>query len=64
MAWEIYNESEGKIQLTVINPGVIIGPSINNVPFSSGSFIKHILNNEIDEIYYIAYPLVDVRDVA
>jgi hypothetical protein len=39
-AWEIYEANKGKINLTVINPGFIQGPTFSGSnQFTSGSLI-------------------------
>eukprot|EP00826_Nyctotherus_ovalis_P020136 TRINITY_DN1629_c0_g2_i1.p1 TRINITY_DN1629_c0_g2~~TRINITY_DN1629_c0_g2_i1.p1 ORF type:complete len:354 (-),score=72.22 TRINITY_DN1629_c0_g2_i1:41-1102(-) len=65
-AWEFYDtlDKATRFKLSVINPGVILGPSLVATNFASGNFITQILTNQLSAIPWISLSLVDVRDVA
>eukprot|EP01120_Amphizonella_sp_Union-15-10_P011499 TRINITY_DN4892_c0_g1_i1.p1 TRINITY_DN4892_c0_g1~~TRINITY_DN4892_c0_g1_i1.p1 ORF type:complete len:306 (+),score=54.10 TRINITY_DN4892_c0_g1_i1:64-981(+) len=56
--------SENGIDLVVINPVVVIGPSLNEAVNTSNEIFVNILNGKIPSVMNIAWALVDVRDVA
>ena len=63
-AWA-YAEAQGlKERLTVVNPAMVFGPD----PFNNGSaslqVIKALLNKEFPKSPQLAFPVIDVRDVA
>ncbi|KAK6204371.1 putative short chain dehydrogenase [Scheffersomyces amazonensis] len=70
VAWDFIKENEGKInfQITVINPNLVIGPTLKDYPAWSASV--EIFKNVIDGTYLEkglprrSFSLVDVRDVA
>eukprot|EP01022_Parablepharisma_sp_SALTPOND_P029063 TRINITY_DN72459_c0_g1_i1.p1 TRINITY_DN72459_c0_g1~~TRINITY_DN72459_c0_g1_i1.p1 ORF type:complete len:378 (+),score=44.36 TRINITY_DN72459_c0_g1_i1:72-1136(+) len=65
-AWDIYNNmSKGtRPRLVVINPGLILGPTLIKTPFHSGDYVKNMLNGTMKMIPQLYYAIVDVRDVA
>jgi hypothetical protein len=36
-----------KFEVATINPGLVIGPNLNEAQFSSGDIVKKIMMNEI-----------------
>ena len=53
------------MELTTVNPGLIVGPTFVNTDFASGKIAKMFLNDEfIGGVPVIKMALVDVRDVA
>jgi nucleoside-diphosphate-sugar epimerase len=65
-AWDYVAKlpEDEKIELTVINPGFVVGPSFIGGDFSSGKVISDIMMNKFPGIPKISFPTVDVRDVA
>ncbi len=66
-AWEFYNSQDAsdKVELTVINPGPIFGPTLTgNLTGASMSIIKDIIQGKKPFIPNIHYVMSDVRDVA
>lgn len=63
-AWEFIQREGGILELSVINPVAILGPSLG--PHVSGSFdiLKHLVDGSLKAVPNIALNLVDVRDVA
>ncbi|KAL4484411.1 hypothetical protein ABPG74_019588 [Tetrahymena malaccensis] len=63
-AWEIYEKNKQKIQLTVILPGFIQGPSYHTNDYTSADFILKTMKNELPGIPKVSMAIVDVRDCA
>ncbi len=66
-AWDFVNAMpEGeKIELTVVNPSFVIGPTLVKTDFASGKVINmFMLNNLPAGIPMIHMPTIDVRDIA
>ena len=66
-AWDLYNhqpEGEHKVELAVINPSVVIGPSLTRDIGTSNEFIKKIVMGKMPGCPRLHYGFVDVRDVA
>ena len=63
-AWDFIQREGGALELSVINPVAILGPSLG--PHVSGSFdiLKHLVDGSLKAVPNIALNLVDVRDVA
>ncbi len=39
-SWDIYNKNKGKIKMTVINPGLILGPVFSSNQCASSDIIQ------------------------
>ena len=52
------------IELVVINPGFVVGPSLRLEPSTSIDFTKYALDGKMPAIPHNIFPTVDVRDVA
>ena len=67
-AWEFYhNQSKSghQIELVTINPGGVLGPTLNNdLDSASIKFCVQLLKKEMPGIPNVGLPMVDVRDVA
>ena len=65
-AWDFVKKlpQEKKFELTVINPGLVIGPILTEFNGTSVGLLKSILTGEIPGCLDVNPPLVDVRDVA
>jgi len=63
-AWEMVEENKGKIELVVINPGLVVGPNLVSSSFSSGDLVGGLLTGAMPEIFASHFSMVDVRDVA
>lgn len=66
-AWDFYNNQEGdhKIELVVINPGGITGPTLtNNLEGTSLDTIVQLITGKMPMIPDISFPMIDVREVA
>lgn len=64
-AWFFCKENLDDIQLTVINPGFLLGPCLqNHYEFSSGLFFKKFMDGRVNSLLKMHVPIVDVRDCA
>ena len=66
-AWEFYNsqKSENKMELTVVNPGPIYGPTLTgNLTGASMSMVKDVITGKMPMLPNTHYVMSDVRDVA
>ncbi|KAL4445460.1 hypothetical protein ABPG74_004534 [Tetrahymena malaccensis] len=62
-AWKIYEENKDKLNFTVINPTLILGPSLSTKLSASQGIITNLLNGKLVP-QPITLGIVDVRDVA
>ena len=62
-AWD-WAEKAGREKLAVINPGVVVGPTMGKDGSTSTEIIKMMLEGTMPKTLPIANPLVDVRDLA
>ena len=53
-----------KFELSVINPGLVLGPSFVNTDFASGEIAGNLMNNKMPAIPKLSLACVDVREVA
>ncbi|MEN2282593.1 aldehyde reductase [Algoriphagus sp. SE2] len=66
-AWDFYNNQKTghKIELVVINPGGITGPTLtNNLEGTSMDTLVQLITGKMSMIPDVSFPMVDVRDVA
>jgi len=63
-AWEFYRNNKGKIELTVICPGLLWGPILHKNSFTSGDIVQLIMRGELPAIPNMSFPIADVRDAA
>lgn len=66
-SWDFYRNQPGKhkMELVVINPGGIIGPTLtNNLSGTSLDTIVQLITGKMPMIPDISFPMIDVRDVA
>ena len=65
-AWDFVADLEGDapMELSVINPGAVLGPVLNHHYSTSGELVRKLLAREMPGIAQIGFPCVDVRDVA
>lgn len=65
-AWKYYGSLDPlkRFKFTVINPTLIMGPTLINTDFTSGEIIRKIMIGEYSKIPRIMFTVVDVRDVA
>ncbi|SEB41360.1 dihydroflavonol-4-reductase [Tenacibaculum sp. MAR_2009_124] len=66
-AWDFYSNQTGpnKIQLTVVNPGPIYGPTLTgNLSGASMEMIKKVITGKMPMLPNSNYVMSDVRDIA
>ena len=68
IAWDMYKaqeEEQNKLELTVINPGPVYGPTLTgNLNGSSMGFINQLMIGKMSAVPNVEYVMSDVRDVA
>lgn len=57
------NPEGSRTQVTILNPGLVLGPSLINVKFSSLGLISPMLLGEVEEIPDVKIPCVDIQDI-
>lgn len=63
-AWDFIEKEGGGLELAVINPVAIFGPSLGTDLSSGAEILKRLLNGSMKGIPNITMGIVDVRDVA
>jgi nucleoside-diphosphate-sugar epimerase len=64
-AWDFVNGPSGRgINLTALNPGLVLGPALNEDFGTSLDLIKQMMTGEIPASPPISIAVIDVRDVA
>ncbi len=65
-AWNFMNglRDEGSLELSVINPGMVYGPLLNDHYSSSGEIVRRLMLRQVPGCPDLGWPAVDVRDVA
>ena len=66
-AWDFINNQTGDhtLELTVINPGAVLGPTISDdISGESLNICNELLSGKMPGIPNLSLPMVDVRDVA
>ncbi len=64
-AWDFMETPEaGKMQLSVINPGAVLGPLLDKTYSTSGELVRKLLAGEVPACPAIGFACIDVRDVA
>ena len=65
-AWALINEQKGrkKTELVVINPSVVLGPTLTEDIGTSNDFVRQIITGKVPAAANLHFGFVDVRDVA
>jgi nucleoside-diphosphate-sugar epimerase len=65
-AWDFVASLEGdaSMELSVINPGAVLGPVLNRHYSTSGEIVRKLMARELPGTAKIGFAWVDVRDVA
>jgi len=65
-AWDFIKglESDSALELSVINPGLVLGPILDADCSTSGELIRKLMRREFPGCPDLGWPSVDVRDVA
>src|SRR5262249_11671378 len=65
-AWDFVNAlpAERALELVTVNPGVVLGPVLDDDFSTSGDIVKKLLCREMPGCPNVGWAMVDVRDVA
>ena len=65
-AWDFVKSLQGDntLELSVINPGLVLGPILDADYSTSGELIRKLMRREVPGCPDLGWPSVDVRDVA
>lgn len=63
-AWEFIHQDKSGLELTTINPGMVLGPIMEADFGTSAIIVKKLLDGAFPGNPKIGWPIVDVRDVA
>jgi dihydroflavonol-4-reductase len=65
-AWDFVKglENDNALELSVINPGLVLGPILDEDYSTSGELIRKLMRREFPGCPDLGWPMVDVRDVA
>ena len=68
-AWEFMdqlepNEAGSRMELAVVNPGLVLGPILSGDYGTSGEVVKKLMDRDFPAIPNLNWAVVDVRDVA
>ena len=63
-AWDFINKEGGSLELSVINPVFILGPSLGPDLPSGFDIPKHLIDGSMKAVPNIPFNIIDVRDVA
>jgi len=64
-AWDFMETPKaGKMQLSVINPGAVLGPLLDATYSTSGELVRKLLAGEVPACPDLGFACIDVRDVA
>jgi dihydroflavonol-4-reductase len=66
-AWDFYSSQDesNKMELTVINPGGVMGPQLgNDLGGASTQIVSQLISGKFPMIPALSFPFIDVRDVA
>ena len=65
-AWDFLEAlpAEERFELVTILPAIVFGPNLNSANFAVGDMVKSMLLNQMPAYPDLAFPCVDVRDVA
>ena len=64
-AWDFIKTDEAKgMELSVINPGAVLGPLLDNTYSTSGELVGKLLRGEVPACPNVGFSCIDVRDIA
>ncbi|WP_416440576.1 SDR family oxidoreductase [Leeuwenhoekiella sp. A16] len=63
-AWDFINSEGGNMELSVINPVAIFGPSLGPDISSGFELLRNLINGSMKAVPNLALNIIDVRDVA
>jgi len=62
--WDFFNKNKDKIEMTVVNPSLVLGPGFIKHGNSSEMLLIDIPNEEYPGVMDVRLAILDVRDVA
>ncbi len=63
-AWDFMDRDDSGMELSAVNPGLVLGPVLEKDYGSSGEVVYKILKGDFPGLPRLGFPLTDVRDVA
>lgn len=63
-AWDFVANEAPEMELTVINPGMVMGPPLDEHFGTSLQLVQRIVCSKDPAVPHVGFPVVDVRDVA
>jgi dihydroflavonol-4-reductase len=63
-AWDFINKEGGALELSVVNPVAVFGPSLGPNLSGGHEILKQLLDGTMKAVPKISFGIVDVRDVA
>jgi dihydroflavonol-4-reductase len=63
-AWDFIDREGGSLELSVVNPTVVLGPVIGADLSTSIVIVKRLMNAEMPGVPRLSFGVIDVRDVA
>ncbi|MFC6253894.1 SDR family oxidoreductase [Secundilactobacillus hailunensis] len=63
-AWDYLKKTNSSLEFTTVNPGAMLGPSLDNHVSGSFGIVKNLLDGSLKMVPNIHVNVVDVRDVA
>ena len=63
-AWAWMSDHGGNLELTTVNPGLVLGPVLGRDYAISIDVVKRLLDGSLPGLPAFGWPLVDVRDIA
>lgn len=63
-AWSIAREDANSLDLTVLNPGLVLGPALGRDLSSSHEVVRMLATGKYPAVPKVGYAIVDIRDVA
>ncbi|HAA16834.1 MAG TPA: hypothetical protein DCE41_36020 [Cytophagales bacterium] len=64
LAWEMAKESGGKLKVTTIHPGLVLGPVLEKDYGTSAEVVKRLMDGSFPMMPKMGMTMVDVRDTA
>jgi len=62
--WSFWDQNKDKMEITIINPGFVVGPVLNKTKGASVQMILKLLTGKIPALPNFSMALADVQDVA
>lgn len=63
-AWEFIEKDDTELELTTINPGMVLGPVLESDYGASATVVKKLMEGAFPGTPQLGWPVCDVRDVA